>query len=718
MPRTGPGEEGSAPPGAFRGPLLVTGRTRPTGLICLALTLTGLAGAVWAAHGRGPGAAESAATLLPALAGLYLAWEGFRADRAEASEDRGLAECADRLAVTVRNQWEAEANLRRLYDPHPLPVSWVPAGPDLTEDWPRLRAIAEDWPGGPPADPRGWAEGPGGLAGTGADIADVLLRRTPTRRLVVLGAPGSGKTMLMVRLLLAVVASREPGGAVPVLFPLASWNPAAQSLPAWLAQQLTRDYAGLRGPAPASMGRMNRAEALLEHRLVLPVLDGLDELPPGARAVALDAVGRALPPGQAVVVSSRVDEYRQALRPPAGVPARLAGAAGIELLPQTAADTAAHLCRDAGGGRGAAARWEPVLTRLGPGTPVGRALATPLMVFLARTVYNPRPGEHPAGLPDPAELCDEERLPTGAAVERHLFDAFVPALYRHRPGEAGRWSPERAERALVHLAGHLEHTLGGTPDLAWWQLHAALSRRAHRAFLAATAAFTAGLGALSAGPTVGAGAGLAAGLLGWRTGGSPRRLPAVAFQWSGAGFALGLAWALGFGLFLVLAARTGPVPGLVAALLLGPATGVWLGRGVVLLAGRETRSPDLALAVGPATLLRRDRRVFGRLLAEFAFGYGLVPALALPALFGGAGTDPAAMAAALLLVPAFGLCGAFAYASWGHFALARCHLAARRRLPRDLMAFLEDAHRRGVLRQAGAVYQFRHIDLQHHLADR
>ena len=32
------------------------------------------------------------------------------------------------------------------------------------------------------------------------------------------------------------------------------------------------------------------------------------------------------------------------------------------------------------------------------------------------------------------------------------------------------------------------------------------------------------------------------------------------------------------------------------------------------------------------------------------------------------------------------------------------------------MKVLEDAHRRQVLRQAGAVYQFRHADLQEHLA--
>jgi hypothetical protein len=34
------------------------------------------------------------------------------------------------------------------------------------------------------------------------------------------------------------------------------------------------------------------------------------------------------------------------------------------------------------------------------------------------------------------------------------------------------------------------------------------------------------------------------------------------------------------------------------------------------------------------------------------------------------------------------------------------------------MSFLADAHRRGVLRQVGAVYQFRHIELQHRLANR
>ncbi|MET8037747.1 hypothetical protein [Streptomyces sp. NPDC005345] len=57
--------------------------------------------------------------------------------------------------------------------------------------------------------------------------------------------------------------------------------------------------------------------------------------------------------------------------------------------------------------------------------------------------------------------------------------------------------------------------------------------------------------------------------------------------------------------------------------------------------------------------------------------------------------------------------------AWGRFAVARTYFAARGEVPRDLMAFLADAHEhRGVLRQVGVIYQFRHLDLQRHLARR
>jgi hypothetical protein len=53
---------------------------------------------------------------------------------------------------------------------------------------------------------------------------------------------------------------------------------------------------------------------------------------------------------------------------------------------------------------------------------------------------------------------------------------------------------------------------------------------------------------------------------------------------------------------------------------------------------------------------------------------------------------------------------------WGRYVIARTWLALAGRLPWHLMAFLDDAHEHGVLRRAGAVYQFRHTRLQEHLA--
>lgn len=55
--------------------------------------------------------------------------------------------------------------------------------------------------------------------------------------------------------------------------------------------------------------------------------------------------------------------------------------------------------------------------------------------------------------------------------------------------------------------------------------------------------------------------------------------------------------------------------------------------------------------------------------------------------------------------------------AWAYSVLTRAYLTVRRKVPQHLMAFLQDAHEhRGVLQQVGTVYQFRHIELQRHLA--
>ena len=153
-----------------------------------------------------------------------------------------------------------------------------------------------------------------------------------------------------------------------------------------------------------------------------------------------------------------------------GAPCRQRGAevtlrapAASQLRPLDAEVVRRYLCDDAAGPV-AMARCTPVLAVLGTGGPAGQALRAPLMVGLARAIYNPRPGELTRTVREPAELCG---FTDRAAVEAHLFDEFVPATYRTLA--ESRWTAGQAETWLKFLARHLEQTIGG-PDPAWWQL--------------------------------------------------------------------------------------------------------------------------------------------------------------------------------------------------------------------------------------------------------
>ena len=207
-----------------------------------------------------------------------------------------------------------------------------PADAGLVEDWAslvRLATAGAGWPEPPP--PGTWATGPADLAG-GDDELPGLLNRVPTGRLVILGEPGAGKTMLAVRLVLDLLAARPDGAPVPLLVPLASWDPNEHDLHTWLERRLTLDYPGLTTPVPGGTGT-SRARAFLNRGLILAVLDGLDEIADGMRARAIVRINDALRPGQRLVVTARTGDYHGAVTPFDGPGVRLAGATGISLRP-------------------------------------------------------------------------------------------------------------------------------------------------------------------------------------------------------------------------------------------------------------------------------------------------------------------------------------------------------------------------------------------------
>jgi hypothetical protein len=607
---------------------------------------------------------DTVAVLIAVALGLPVAWLTWALYRESKKPDTsasvpGLAQIADQLAVAVNKQWKAEAEARRLYHPYPLPVSWEPADPSVTDDLKSLKEVATRGPGfPPPPSPGTWAISPSDLAGAGNGLAEVLTR-VPTGRLVVLGERGSGKTILMVRLLLDMLARRKAGEPVPILASMASWKPAAQSLDDFLYAQLVSDYPTLSGELLPGAEGTTRAAALLDSCLIMPILDGLDEIPEEARGQAISRINDALRPGMRLVATCRTQQYRDALKTPEGVEVTLRAAA-VQLRTLNPDEVREYLHADAPS-PAAKARWEPILAALSTEAPVGQALSSPLMVGLARAIYNPRPGELVGALRDPAELCNPD-LADRAAVECLLFEAFLPAAYR--ADTTSRWNERQAEKWLVYLARYFANT-----DIAWWQLrHSVIRRR----FMPVT--------------TVAAG-GVAASVV--------------------AGMADGVTTGMADG------ATAGIVIGVGVLAIAGVAAVVLAEFLLVFAMGEAAPVPrDLKASASPQVSLAHNRRV-----ALFMFMAASVTATAAGVIAG----VVAGVWEGLIAGVVAGLAGLLLYfrrAAWPQYALAKTFLALRRRLPWQLMEFLADAHQRGILQQAGAVYQFRHIELQSWLATR
>ncbi|WP_020660470.1 BTAD domain-containing putative transcriptional regulator [Amycolatopsis benzoatilytica] len=664
-----------------------------------------------------------------------------RPRRAKPAPTDGLDRAAKELAAAIARQWTAEAEMRSLHRPKPVPLRWSSTEREVAA---AASAVLGDSPG----------YGSERLVLSG-DLTDVVakFRQVPSRQLVVLGEPGAGKSVLAVLLTLGLLADLPPGEPVPVLLTLASWNPHHEHLDAWLARRLVEDYPWLANTA--IYGPDAGLRLVLDGR-VIPVLDGLDETPPGLHTAAIDALDQAVSAGRPLVVTCRGTEYELAVRAAGSF---LVRAAVVEIEPVEIEDAVEFLTARRRPGE---TRWQPLVTWLKrePTGALAQALRTPLMVDLARSAY-----ASPAT--DPGELCDTARFPDRATIERHLLDAYLPSVYARRPSPPARlglpreYDPKHVERWLSFLARRLERER--TRDLAWWRLDQAVPRFVVGLYLGLPPALLFVLtGLLAADPVTaaiygvsGGAAGLVTHSIGRRPG--PQRVEATFTGISGRfarRFAIGAATGtcLGFGWALPIG-----VIGLVVVVV-GLAVGVHVWLGTPLDANRVSN---------PGTVLRQDRAAALSFTLAFTMSLGLFYSLALRftqdeptvqildssfdlvlSVAGGVaaallgryfapkpGTVAYGIAGALIggrvireipsVVHAVAAGGLFGLAvglsvclsrAWGAFACTRLWLAARGHIPLRFMAFLDDAHRRGVLRQVGAVYQFRHARLQERLA--
>ncbi len=666
---------------------------------------------------------------------------------------RLLNQVAEDLATAVGEQWRAEERLRRLQDPFPLPVRWTAADPAVTDHWENICGQS--------------AGAPVNLDGQLDQVVDVF-NRVPSRRFVVLGKPGGGKSVLTLRFTLQFLERRQRRDRVPIIFPLVSWHPGRQSLHAWMSDRLATDYPALGALAPSGS---TWAWELVHAARVLPVLDGLDEIPKPLRAQAMRQLNTAFDRAAPVVLTSRAEEYRNTV----DAAVAFTSAAVVELQALSLDDISNYLPRTTrqihrNDGRRPTTKWEPVLAHLRENlseptaSAVVQVLSTPLMTSMARSAYSDTDA-------DPIGLLDG-RFADSCALEEHLLDAFIPAAYSYHPtapdvrstAAGRRYRPEQAQDWLRFLARQMSQL--GTRDLAWWHQAHYVSRLTRGLLAGLVSGFAFWLvGELAVGPAFGFAYGLAFGVAsGLAHGLASLREPShVEIRFRGTikpflrRFTVGLSIGLVLGLVFVL--PDGAV--LAVGLTFGLAVGlhVWL-----------DIPADVARMSSPAVVLKQDRiatltfglsfalsfgliygtayvftdsrvggPIFGPVLGlSFALSFGIAGAVAGAGMgwlgYGrmGALTYSAAGAIAgglasppvnsVVLGTAAGLtfgiaAGAVVLPSraWGAYVLSRTWLAAQGQQPWRLMAFLADAHRRGVLRQAGGVYQFRHARLQDHL---
>ncbi|GHH88282.1 hypothetical protein GCM10018793_67430 [Streptomyces sulfonofaciens] len=669
-------------------------------------------------------------------------------ERPGAADARSAAES---LARAVREQWRGEEQRQRATSRYRIQVRFDCTRRNVYEHWAGIRTPLADTL----VPPRELAD-PLPLNGRLDEIVDVY-RSVPSGRLVVLGGVGAGKTVLVSRFVLGLLHQRAPGDRVPVVFQVGSWDPTRQSLKEWMRGRLLRDYPFLE--APVDDGR-SQALAVLDEDLVLPVLDGFDEIGTALQGTALGELGRTDLP---LMLTSRPDEYGwAALR---GV---LTRAAVIELEALTVPDYADYLHFASRPIRSDGERstvWEPVLHRLNeqPRTRgaehLAQALSSPLMVTMARTIYDGTSGR------DPRDMLDETRFDSAEALEEHLLAAFVPAVYENRPGlparRRHRWTPELAERRLGFLAAHLEGLSTEDRryrDIAWWELGTTLPRSVRVlviGFLAALAfGVTTGIGnipvdlvttaqslsfAVVRGIIVGSLHGLAVGVAfgaayGYMSRSGPPEPSRLSVGFSRGGgkrraagaprFLIGFGLGMPAGVVLVLLDR-GPVGwlgyddgndgGLQGAFLLPCLLGVgaWLALSVAHWAMTPVDRRSVA-SVSGSLATNRVNTLFHMVVWMLVMG---VPAGLGAGLQGGPLWG-------FLAGLVFGLEAAFggglgyglSFTAWGQWvALVRIWLPLRGKVPWAVTAFLEDALDRNVLRQTGAVYQFRHVRLQEHL---
>jgi hypothetical protein len=539
--------------------------------------------------------------------------------------------------------------------------------------------------------------------------------------MVIIGEPGGGKTAAAILLLLEICKARTPNSRVPVFLQLAAWRADKVSLNDWIAEQLTTTYG-----APSKI-----ATLLVEEDRILPLLDGLDEVPEPGRREAITALRRLA--DAPFVLTCRASEYTNAVSD-----AVLEGAGVVEVTPVSTTTAIKYLDSS---GSADSSRWDDVIQELrAPGpNPCKSVLSNPLMLSLARIIF-----ESPASSPSMMRASS-----TSGELEDRLIDGLLPAVY-------GRVSTDipvnDASRWLCFFADKLP--ILGPGSIGWWWLPLCTPRwRARAAAALAYAAvgavfITIALSALLSSRIVRldygvlvflfsaicllAGASVRSPRLAPSYWARPRLIDVVNGLINGLGFGLLWTFCVGFlGITLEHAVNITAESAIHDAQKLREYSQANIGIIIVAFVGfviaviegvLRAFSKRQVQDIDPVAGFRGDLRTGLAAGIMAAVGVSLLVLLPLYLVLIGAVLSPEDLFDWATIIVFLGGVLFFwfvaRYSSVVTYLASIAVLAPRKKVPVHPLRFLEDAYQRGLLRKSGMAYEFRHARLAERLKSR
>ncbi len=261
------------------------------------------------------------------------------------------------------------------------------------------------------------------------------------RSLLILGAPGCGKTITMLKLSrnLTILAEQDTAQPIPVILNLVSWAEEKRTLADWIVEELTAKY-----QIPRKMGRV-----WLENNNLLLLLDGLDGVPAKQIAGCITAINQFREDFglTGIIVCSRTEAYEAA-----GIRLKLGGA--IALQPLQPAQIDSYLA--AAGSRLAALR-TALQTDAGY-TELQKMAQTPLMLNVMSVAYSHKDVIKRDSQSDltRVKLETNNRLADTAARRKNLFEAYIQHMFQHRRDKTA-YSPSQTQQWLGWLAQKMIH---------------------------------------------------------------------------------------------------------------------------------------------------------------------------------------------------------------------------------------------------------------------